>query len=248
MHDCPTSACTIARPCRTIGAQTLLPQSWAHSSSLHRSNWALQEATTAARRLQPLRRGPRCLPAAAAATTAGAAAAVPALCPPPPRPMAAASPAWRQELFCSAQQLPAVVAVLQKSTNLAGVNLPNKAKSELPALLERCRAARAALPHHVDICCHYAINQNWVPRDTDATQEQLEMFAAELAAVGGCSLLLVTGGGQRRSLCSLKVSCIAAGPAGVLARPCSTCKLAVTLKRQPPACTPTCLLRRRWSA
>lgn len=81
-------------------------------------------------------------------------------CPPPIAMPAAVPPsAFCAELLCPPQQFAAVAALLQRE-RLAGVNLPNKSKGELPQLLERCRAARAAMPA-VPLCCHYSICQNW---------------------------------------------------------------------------------------
>lgn len=108
-------------------------------------------------------------------------------------------PTWRQELFLRspAEQLRDLAPLLQRH-RLASLNLPNKSKGELPALLERCRALRAALPAPVDVCCHYAINHNY-HRTADASFAALERFCTDLAAIGTCySLLLVSGGGPRR--------------------------------------------------
>ncbi|KAL4443675.1 hypothetical protein ABPG75_011412 [Micractinium tetrahymenae] len=88
------------------------------------------------------------------------------------------------------------------------INLPNKAKGELPALLKHVRALRAVVPAGADsnVCLHYSIAQNYA-RSADASFAALEEFACQLGAelqqqhVHSSSLsLLLVSGSQRRQL------------------------------------------------
>ncbi|PSC72691.1 Paired amphipathic helix repeat [Micractinium conductrix] len=115
----------------------------------------------------------------------------------------------RLELF----QPPAVLApFLLQHAPASSFNLPNKAKGEAAALLERAGTLRAVLPLAPDICVHWAVSNNYA-RTPEATFAGLEAFAERLAAVPACSLLLVSGGGPRRKLDSLQaLELLAASP------------------------------------
>lgn len=119
------------------------------------------------------------------------------------RPAAAAAQpfAWRQEVFAPPAQLPTLAPMLHR-LGVTAVNVPNKSKHELPGLLESCRALRTALPASVDVCCHFAINNNY-NRSADASFRALTAFMEQLGALDGCSVLLVSGGGPCRALDSV---------------------------------------------
>ncbi|KAL4858481.1 hypothetical protein ACK3TF_001456 [Chlorella vulgaris] len=114
---------------------------------------------------------------------------------------------WRQELFAGGkpQHLKdcLVPLLLAHRTEVAGVNLPNKAKGELPELLQHVRQLRTALPQakDLDICVHYSVNANY-DHTPEASFAILTNFCLELAELR-CSLLLVSGGGPRKRLNSL---------------------------------------------
>ena len=114
--------------------------------------------------------------------------------------MAAALPAawtWRQEVHNAAT--PDALRLLRRAQ---GVNVPHKERGEpaLDELLRRCAALRAALPPLGPVCAHFSLAAAY-RRTADATFARLESFAADIAALGpGVSLLLVSGGGPRRTL------------------------------------------------
>ncbi|KAI3428171.1 hypothetical protein D9Q98_006552 [Chlorella vulgaris] len=93
---------------------------------------------------------------------------------------------WRQELFAGGkpQHLKEclVPLLLAHRTEVAGVNLPNKATD-------------------LDICVHYSVNANY-NHTPEASFTILTNFCLELAELR-CSLLLVSGGGPRKRLNSL---------------------------------------------
>ena len=134
----------------------------------------------------------------------------------------AAPLSWRQEVFCAPQQLQELLA-RPAGGLIAGLNLPNKQKAELPQLLERARALRAVAPR-LPVCVHFAISpHNWTPRDPEASYQTLRAFAHDLAAIEGCSLLLVSGGGPRKKMDSLSVRGQRASPSASLRLPLPRC-------------------------
>ncbi len=70
-------------------------------------------------------------------------------------------------------------------------------------LLEAVHALKQELPS-LEVCVHYSLKWNY-ERSVDASFARLEALARELSLVPGASLLLVSGGGKKKPLDSLKV-------------------------------------------
>lgn len=107
---------------------------------------------------------------------------------------------WRLELFFKTpqdlqRQLPFLTALSARSL-ISGVNLTNKSKDD--NLLASVKMIKAQLPS-LDICMHYALRYNYAggPR---GGQARLVAFCQELEAISGCSMLLVSGSGEKRPL------------------------------------------------
>jgi hypothetical protein len=81
-------------------------------------------------------------------------------------------------------------------------------KGELPSLLERARLLHDSLPD-ARVCVHYSVNANY-HGGPEAGFAALTAFCRQLAALPRCSLLLVSGGGPRKRLDSLRALELAA--------------------------------------
>lgn len=155
---------------------------------------------------------------------------------------------WRQEVFPhSPQQARELVPLLTRHT-ITQLNLPNKQRGEQQALLDRCRALAAALPPHGTVCCHWSVAKcasTWLHhatcdasmrfeidtapvscptrsnycRNPEATYEGFAAFCGGLAAIGRCSLLLVSGS-QRKKLDSVAVRAASCCKVAVVGRHC----------------------------
>jgi hypothetical protein len=66
------------------------------------------------------------------------------------------------------------------------------------------QALKQELPS-LEVCVHYSLKWNY-ERSVDVSFARLEALAQELSLVPGASLLLVSGGGKKKPLDSLKVS------------------------------------------
>ncbi|KAK9824464.1 hypothetical protein WJX72_010479 [[Myrmecia] bisecta] len=117
--------------------------------------------------------------------------------------------AWRLELFFKTQtELQDKVIPFLRSNSVARVNLTNKTKDD--KLLDSAKLLKDALPD-LDVCLHYSIKWNYV-RSCERSLAALERFCEQAAQLEGCSVLLVSGGGKKRQLDTVKA--LSQGKAG----------------------------------
>eukprot|EP00873_Tetraselmis_striata_P020924 jgi/Tetstr1/441188/TSEL_029445.t1 len=134
--------------------------------------------------------------------------------------------AYRLELFLKdASQVPAVARTLVQQ-RVQRVNLPNKARHE--PVLETVRAVldafhEASGGQKLDACPHFSLKNQWV-KSEEETLQRLKDFAVESAELGCRSILLVSGGGHKKTDSAGMLAAMAAHgglPAGACAIHCA---------------------------
>ena len=81
------------------------------------------------------------------------------------------------------------------------MNITNKGKSD--PLVEWCQTILLAVPT-ADVCIHYSLKWNYI-KDADRSFQELSSFSSAAAKLDNASILLISGGGKKRKLDTVKV-------------------------------------------
>ena len=103
----------------------------------------------------------------------------------------------RAELFVKDAASLLSSARLLFQVGATGINLPNKAKSDLPVAALETLAAALAPSQMAEVCPHYSLKFN-AERSADVALSQFETFCEHVQRLGVRRVLLVSGSGSRK--------------------------------------------------